>query len=95
MSPARDSRPEPGPRPVVRLYGRPDCHLCEEAREGLVALRRSGADFELREVDIEADERLHRELLERIPVVEVEGARVSELAFDADAVRARLATLVE
>ena len=95
MSTARDSGTGPGSRAVVRLYGRPDCHLCEEAREGLLALRRSGADFELREVDIETDERLHRELLERIPVVEVDGARVSELVLDADAVRARLATLVE
>ena len=95
MSPARDPGAGPGPRAVVRLYGRPDCHLCEEARAGLLALRRSGADFELCEIDIEADERLHRELLERIPVVEVGGARVSELVFDADAVRARLATLVE
>ena len=95
MSPAGDPGTGPASRPVVRLYGRPDCHLCEEARQGLLTLRRSGADFELREVDIEADERLHRELLERIPVVEVGGARVSELVFDADAVRARLATLVE
>jgi glutaredoxin len=84
-----------GGQSVVVLYGRPGCHLCELAREELLAMRRAGASFELRDVDIESDDRLHREMLESIPVVEVDGARVSELIFDADAVRARLATFVE
>jgi hypothetical protein len=82
-------------RSVVVLYGRDGCHLCDLAREELLAMRRAGASFELREVDISGDDRLHRELLELIPVVEVDGARVSELILDADAVRARLATFVE
>ncbi|HET6831790.1 MAG TPA: glutaredoxin family protein [Solirubrobacterales bacterium] len=77
---------------VVTLYGRPGCHLCDEARAGLEALRRDGFEFTLREVDIESDPELHRRLLERIPVVEVDGARVSELSFDADRVRLRLDT---
>ncbi|KAA0275317.1 MAG: glutaredoxin family protein [Acidobacteria bacterium] len=77
---------------VVTLYGRAGCHLCEEARAGLEALRRDGLRFTLREVDIESDRELHRRLLELIPVVEVDGARVSELLFDADRVRSRLDT---
>ena len=77
----------------VTLYAREGCHLCDEARTELLALRAGGAKFELREVDIESDERLHRELLELIPVVEVDGRRVSELLPDADAVRSRLDTL--
>lgn len=80
---------------VVVLYGRSGCHLCDLAREELLAMRAAGASFELRDVDIEEDERLHRELLELIPVVEVDGARVSELILDPNAVRARLATFVE
>jgi hypothetical protein len=79
--------------PLVVLYGRDGCHLCAEAREQLLAMRTEGPGFELREVDIEADEELHRRLLERIPVVEVDGQVVSELIPDADAVRARLDTL--
>jgi len=78
--------------PRLRLYGRDGCHLCEEARLGLLRLRGEGLRFELAEVDIEADESLHRELLERIPVVEIEGERVGELLIDLDVVRARLAT---
>lgn len=77
---------------VVTLYGRPGCHLCDEARAGLERLRREGTRFELREIDIEGDDELHRKLLELIPVIDVNGVRISELIFDADAVRARVDT---
>lgn len=78
---------------VVTLYGRNGCHLCEEARAGLVGLRRAGARFELREVDIEGNDELLRRMLETIPVIEVDGEAACELLFDADAVLARLDTL--
>jgi hypothetical protein len=78
---------------AVKLYGRPDCHLCDEARDQLLAMRALGGKFELHEIDIESDERLLRRYLERIPVVEIEGEIVSELILDPDAVRARLDTL--
>ena len=78
---------------VVTLYGRPGCHLCDEARSGLEALRAQGERFELREIDIEGDDRLHRELLERIPVIEVDGRLACELFLDANAVLALLGTL--
>ena len=81
------------PSRIVRLYGRPDCHLCDEARRELLALRGDGLDFELEEVDIETDERLHRRHLERIPVIEVDGEVVSELHLDLDGLRSRLGTL--
>jgi glutaredoxin len=82
------------PRPPrVTLYGRPDCHLCDEARDALAGLRDSGIEFELHEVDIDRDDALLRSHLERIPVVEVEGKEVSELAFDAVAVRNALGAI--
>jgi glutaredoxin len=79
--------------PRVTLYGRAGCHLCDEAREAILALRAEGVSLELREVDIEADERFHFELMERIPVVEVEGSIVSELVLDVQALRSRLHTV--
>jgi glutaredoxin len=79
--------------PLVRLYARPDCHLCDEARAGLERLRAEGLDFELEEVDIDADDALHARYLERIPVVELDGEVLSELHLDADGLRARLDTL--
>ena len=78
---------------VVTLYGRADCHLCDEARDGLLELRRRGASFELVEVDIEGDDELHARLLESIPVVEIDGVCVSEHFLDPDAVLASLDTL--
>ena len=79
---------------VVTLFSRPGCHLCDEARRGLEKLLRDGARFELREVDIEGDDSLHREMLELIPVIDVNGVRVVELIFEPDAVLARLDTFV-
>jgi metal-sulfur cluster biosynthetic enzyme len=67
---------------VVTLYGRPECHLCDVAREEIRAVVREFPDVEWREVDIERDERLLATYLERIPVVEVDGVIVSELELD-------------
>ncbi len=79
---------------VVTMYSRRGCHLCDEARDAILALRDTGSAIELDEIDIEADERLHALYLERIPVVEVGGEIVSELVLDMHALRARLDTVV-
>jgi hypothetical protein len=78
----------------VVLYGRPGCHLCDEARELIVAELGEAAATRLREVDIEADDELLTRYLERIPVVEVGGSIVSELVPDADAIRDAVHTVV-
>ena len=78
---------------TVVVYSRPGCHLCEEAISRIVALHEQGYRFELHEVDIESHDVLLRRYLERIPVVEVDGAEVSELVLDRDAVRAKLDTV--
>jgi hypothetical protein len=76
----------------VVLYGRPGCHLCDEARAGLEKLA-GPHGFRVREVNIEGDEALHRAMLERIPVIEVGGEEVCELFLDAEAVLSALAIL--
>jgi hypothetical protein len=78
---------------AVRLYTRADCHLCEEAREAILVLRAELGPFELEEVDIDSDDALHARYLERIPVVEVDGAVVSELVLEPDRLRASLDTV--
>ena len=78
---------------TVTLYGRPGCHLCDEARAAILELRDHGRSFELREVDIEGDESLHAAYLERIPVVAVDGIEVTDLRIDLDAVKASLDTV--
>jgi glutaredoxin len=78
--------------PTVTLFGRPGCHLCDEARASILSFA-EGRPFELVEVDIEADDRLLATYLERIPVVEVEGREVSELEFDAESFQRALHTV--
>jgi glutaredoxin len=77
----------------VTVYSRPQCHLCEQAIEALLGLHEEGYRFELREVDIESEELLFKRMLEKIPVVEVDGQVVSELILDRAAVEARLDTV--
>jgi glutaredoxin len=66
---------------TVTLYTRADCHLCDDARRILVRVQ-ARHRFELEERDIERDERLLREYLERIPVVSIDGVEAFELFVD-------------
>jgi glutaredoxin len=65
----------------VTLYGRPGCHLCDDAREVIERVR-AHTDFELHELNIEDDEQLLRRYLERIPVVAIDGRDAFELFVD-------------
>jgi Glutaredoxin-like domain (DUF836) len=65
----------------VVLYGRDGCCLCDEAREVLLRVR-ARTPFHFSERDIEADEKLHRAYLERIPVVTIDGDEAFELLVD-------------
>jgi glutaredoxin len=78
---------------TITLYSRSGCHLCDEALEAIEAMRLELPPFELREIDIESDDVLLASMLERIPVVELDGEFVCELVFDADRLRTRMSTL--
>ena len=75
--------------PAVTLYGRPGCHLCDDARAVLVRVR-ADAPFELREIDIEGDDELFKRYLERIPVVCLDGEELFEYHVDEATLRRRL-----
>jgi len=77
---------------VVTLYGKPGCHLCDEARQAIQAVREE-RPFELREVDVSLDPALHRRYGERIPVVELGGEELFEYHVDPAALRERLDTV--
>jgi glutaredoxin len=57
---------------TVTLYGKPGCHLCDDAR-AVVERVRERHPFELRQVDITLDPGLFREYGERIPVLALDG----------------------
>jgi glutaredoxin len=67
------------------LYGRPGCHLCDEAR---TVLERIGHPFE--EVDIEGDDVLLARYLERIPVIALDGVELYDFFVNEVELRARL-----
>jgi glutaredoxin len=75
---------------VLTLYGKADCHLCDDARRALERVRQDIA-FELVERDIEDDAQLLRAYFERIPVVTLDGRELFEFFVDEDALRRALA----
>ncbi len=79
------------PLPDLILYARAGCHLCDEARDLLVALLADRREHRLptpamREIDIESDPDLERRYFTTIPVVELGGRQV-ELATSAAKLR--------
>jgi glutaredoxin len=73
----------------VTLYGKPGCHLCEEARQVVLSVRLE-REFELAEVDVSLDVGLNREYGERIPVVAVDGEDAFEYVVDRQGLQDRL-----
>jgi glutaredoxin len=65
----------------LTLYGKPGCHLCEEARE-VVRQVRERHPFDLEEVDITRDPSLEALYRERIPVIAIDGEEVLELVIE-------------
>jgi glutaredoxin len=78
--------------PTIELYGRPGCHLCDDARAQLLALQ-PALGFTIVEHDIEADDALHRRYLERIPVVVLDGEHLFDFFVDEAVLRDRLGTV--
>ena len=79
--------------PTVTVYGRPGCHLCDDA---LAVIDRIRADtpFALETLNIEDDDALLRAYLERIPVVALDGVEVYDYYVDEADLRARLARVI-
>ena len=75
--------------PSVTLYHAAGCHLCERARETILRLRDELA-FPYSEIDITGDPALEVVYREWLPVVEVDGARVSVYHLDEAALRRRV-----
>jgi glutaredoxin len=76
----------------VTLYGKPGCHLCEEAR-AVVEHVRERRPFDLEEVDITRDPSLEALYRERIPVIAIDGQEALELVIEASELERCLATI--
>jgi glutaredoxin len=73
----------------VVLYGKPGCHLCDDAR-AVVSEALAGRDVDLEEVDVTLDPALERRYGERIPVLTVDGEELFEYFVDGRVLAERL-----
>jgi glutaredoxin len=71
---------------LTLLVGR-DCHLCEIARSELARLR-AELGFEVEEVDITGVPGLEERYREWLPVIELDGRRLSVYRVEEDVLRA-------
>ena len=72
--------------PVVTLYGRARCHLCDEAESILAALRgEHGFRFTIEKVDISTDRALTEQYDWAIPVITCNGRELARAPIRRDA----------
>jgi glutaredoxin len=64
------------------MYSRPRCGLCDRAREVILEVAER-ASFEFDEVNVEGDDDLEIRYGLRVPVVQVDGEELFEVAVDA------------
>lgn len=81
------AHPPPGVKVVI--YGRPGCHLCDDA-VAIIERVRARLPFKLEQRNIESDDGLFKRYLERIPVVEIDGQEAFELFVDEQQFERRL-----
>jgi glutaredoxin len=62
-------------KPLVTLYTRSGCCLCDKAKDVLLEVRQH-AEFEYQEVDIDRDADLLALYNEEVPVIAINGANV-------------------
>jgi glutaredoxin len=75
--------------PRVRLFGKPGCHLCDDAREVIARVcAEVGTSYD--EVDITTDDVLQQQFGEQIPVTFVDGAQHDFWRVDERRLRAAL-----
>jgi hypothetical protein len=67
--------------PTLILYTKPECGLCDEAHDAIERVR-ARVPFDLRVVDISADDSLAARYGQRIPVVLVDGEEAFEYEVD-------------
>jgi glutaredoxin len=61
-------------KPLVTLYTRRGCCLCDDAKRVLTEARRY-AEFDYRELDIDSDPVLRRLYNDEVPVVAIDGTK--------------------
>jgi glutaredoxin len=68
-------------KPLVTLYTRKGCCLCDEAKQ-VLAQARVRADFDYEEFDIDADPDLVRRYNDEVPVIAINGVKAFKYKVD-------------
>jgi len=76
-------------KPLLYVYSRQGCHLCDVLVEELLPLVRGRLDVEVRDIDSREDWKARFDV--RIPVLEFEGEVVCQYRLDRSAVETILA----
>jgi glutaredoxin len=84
------STPSTSERARVIIYSRPDCHLCDEAKQAIESAQCAN-EYTLEEIDIESDVALLQRYRYDIPVVTINGKEAFRHKVTADEFRRRLA----
>lgn len=75
--------------PTVTVYGKPGCHLCDDALDALLDVRATHP-FDIVEVNIARDPALIERYGEQIPVVMLDGEWLFDYQVDPAVLRQRL-----
>ena len=80
-------------KPLVTLYTRAGCCLCDEAKR-VLAQARGRADFEYEERDIDGDRELLRRYNDEVPVIAINGVKAFKYKVDMKELLKKLAARV-
>jgi glutaredoxin len=72
--------------PTVVLYGKPGCHLCDDAESLLATVARS-QPLTVQKIDIESSPELFAEYRYRIPVIQIDGGQTLDWPTTAERIR--------
>ena len=81
-------------KPIVTVYSRPGCHLCEEAKAEIESAGCDG-EFTLEEVNIDDDTILLERYQYDIPVVFINGVKAFKHRVDPGAFKRKIRRLEE
>ncbi len=76
--------------PLVTLYTRSGCHLCDDAKKVILAAR-ARIQFDYEELDIDADPELLRLYNEEVPVIAIDRRKAFKYRVDMNDFLKRLA----
>ncbi len=65
----------------IEIFGKKDCHLCEEAEEVLHRIQ-ADYDFHINHIDITQNEELFKKYGEEIPVIFLNGEKIFKYKID-------------